>query len=80
MSLIRNFVDFAFERSTQADFQPSQGNRRRIEIYDELIRQAQVRAEKAPTVQSRRAHLQLIIRLDERCKREVRRREDSTRT
>lgn len=62
------------------DFQPSQGNKRRFEIYDALIQQAQVRAEKAGTVEARRAHLKLIVRLDARCKREVQRREDQARS
>lgn len=62
------------------DFQPSHGNKKRLEIYDALILQAQVRADRAETVEARRAHLQLIVRLDARCKREVQRREDQTRS
>lgn len=62
------------------DFQPSQGNKRRVEIYDTLIQHAQIRAENAGTVEGRRAHLKLIVRLDARCKREVQRREDQTRS
>ena len=66
--------------SEPPDFQPSQGNRRRIEIYDALIAKAQMRAEAAGTVAARREHLDLIIRLDARCKREVQRREDQARS
>ena len=67
-------------RPEQADFQPSQGNKRRIEFYDALIAKAQMRAEAAGTVTARREHLDLIIRLDARCKREVQRREDQARS
>jgi hypothetical protein len=57
-------------------------NRKRIEGYDELIRQAHARAEssEAASVPVRRAHLKLIARLDARCRREIQRREDSTRS
>jgi hypothetical protein len=70
----------ALGRTGEDDFQPSQGNKRRIEIYDALINKAQQRAEEAGTVAARRAHLELIIRLDERCKREVLRREEQARS
>ena len=80
MQSIHRFVAAAFGRPRQRDFQPSQGNRRRVEIYDELILLAQMRAEKSETIESRREHLQLIARLDARCKREVQRREDAARS
>lgn len=70
----------ALGRLAPDDFQPSQGNKRRIEIYDALINKAQQRAEEAGTVAARRAHLELVIRLDERCKREVLRREEQARS
>lgn len=63
----------------QTDFQSSQGNKRRIEIYDALISMAQQRGEEAGTKAARREHLDLIIRLDARCKREVLRREAQAR-
>jgi len=69
----------ALGRAPKLAFQPTQGNRRRIEIYDALIDKAQLRAELAGTVAARRVHLQLIARLDARCRREVRRREDESR-
>lgn len=61
------------------DFQPSQGNKRRVEIYDALIVQAQARADQAESVAQRLAAIKLMARLDARCMREVRRREDQTR-
>lgn len=79
MRSLQSLWNAATGHHAQPDFQPSQGNRRRIEIYDALIHMAQLRAETAGTVAERRAHLQLIVRLDARCKREVRRREDQTR-
>lgn len=79
MSLLHNLWQAATGQTLPPDFQPSQGNKRRVEVYDALIYKAQLRADAADTVEVRRAHLQLIIRLDARCKREVRRREDQTR-
>ncbi|MDB5945007.1 MAG: hypothetical protein JWQ33_33 [Ramlibacter sp.] len=80
MVTLQRLWDAALGRADQPDFQPSQGNKRRIEIYDALISKAQQRAEEAGTVAARRAHLELIIRLDARCKREVLRREDQARS
>lgn len=79
VTFIRSLWDAALGRPGPPDFQPSQGNRRRMEIYDGLIELAQIRADKATCVEDRRAALQLIVRLDARCKREVQRREDQTR-
>ena len=50
-----------------------------MEIYDALIEQAQMRAESAGRVEDRRDALYLITRLDARCKREIRRREEQAR-
>ena len=79
MTFISSLLDAALGRTGQADFQPSQGNRRRVEIYDGLIEMVQARAESAGGVEDRRAALQLIARLDARCKREVLRRERQAR-
>ena len=62
------------------DFQPSQGNKRRVEIYDALIFQAQARADQAESVSQRLEAIKLMARLDARCMREVQRREDQTRS
>lgn len=62
------------------DFQPSHGNKRRVEIYDALIFQAQARADQAETVSQRLEAIKLMARLDARCMREVQRREDQTRS
>ena len=80
MAPLQRLWNAAIGRTGQEDFQPSQGNKRRIEIYDALINKAQQRAEEAGTVAARRAHLELIIRLDARCKREVLRREEQARS
>lgn len=77
--MIRSLWNATLGRPGPPDFQPSQGNRRRVEIYDGLIELAQIRAESARCVEERRAALRLVVRLDARCKREVRRREDQTR-
>ena len=77
---IQRLWNAALGLTGEEDFQPSQGNKRRIEIYDALINKAQQRAEEAGTVAARRAHLDLIIRLDQRCKREVLRREEQARS
>ena len=79
MAFISSLVDAALGRRGDPDFQPSQGNRRRVEIYDRLIELVQIRAEATDDVDKRRAALQLIIRLDARCKREVLRREQQAR-
>ena len=79
MPSLQSLWNAATGHREQPDFQPSQGNRRRIEIYDGLIHMAQCRAEAAGTVAERRTHLQLIARLDARCKREVQRRENQSR-
>jgi hypothetical protein len=79
VTLIRNLWDAALGRPAPADFQPSHGNRRRVEIYDAFIEQAQARAEAAASGEERLNALKLIARLDARCKREVRRRELQTR-
>jgi hypothetical protein len=79
VTFIRSIWDAALGRSGQTDFQPSQGNRRRVEIYDALIEQAQARADSVGSVDERLQALHLISRLDARCKREIRRREDQTR-
>lgn len=67
-------------RFDSEDFQPSQGNKRRVEIYDALIFQAQARADQAETVTQRLAAIKLIARLDARCMREVQRREEQARS
>ncbi|MFC5499940.1 hypothetical protein ACFPOE_20525 [Caenimonas terrae] len=79
MTFIRSIWDAALGRPARPDFQPSQGNRRRVEIYDALIERAQARAEATGSVDDRLKALHLISRLDARCKREIRRREDQTR-
>lgn len=79
VTFIQGIWDAALGRPAQPDFQPSQGNRRRVEAYDALIELAQMRAESAGSVDARRDALHLITRLDERCKREIRRREEQAR-
>ena len=79
MTFIQSIWDAALGRPAQPEFQPSQGNRRRVEIYDALIERAQMRAESAGRVEDRRDALYLITRLDARCKREIRRREEQAR-
>ena len=79
MTFISSLWGGALGQPDQSDFQPSQGNRRRVEIYDGLIELVQARAESAGGIEDRRTALQLIARLDARCKREVLRRERQTR-
>lgn len=79
MNIFRIIWPGAVASSDQAEFEPSQGNKRRIEAYDGLIRQAEARADAQAAPADRVAHLKLISRLEARCKREVERREDEVR-
>jgi hypothetical protein len=79
LTFISSLLDAALGRPGHPDFQPSLGNRRRVEIYDHLIELAQARADSAADPAQRRAAVRLISRLDARCKREVLRREQQAR-
>lgn len=79
MPTLQDLWNSTIGRYQTEDFQPSQGNKRRVEIYDALIYKAQERADQAQTVAARRDAIKLIARLDARCMREVQRREDQAR-
>ena len=80
MPIFQSLWNSTFPSLESDDFQPSQGNKRRVEIYDALIYQAQARADQAQSVSQRRDAIKLIARLDARCMREVQRREEQTRS
>lgn len=79
MTIFQSLWNSSLSRSESDDFQPSQGNKRRVEVYDALIFQAQQRADQAESVLQRREAIKLIARLDARCMREVQRREEQAR-